>query len=61
MPIWRVVAAELRDRDAQDAGARVAPLVPAADAVVLDTTSLDAEAAFAAALAVVRGRLAAAG
>jgi cytidylate kinase len=54
------VEAEIRDRDAQDANRPVAPLRPAADAVVLDTTALDAEAAFAAALAVVRARLCAA-
>jgi cytidylate kinase len=51
------VQAEIRDRDAQDANRPVAPLRPAPDAVVLDTTALDAEAAFAAALAVVRGRI----
>jgi CMP/dCMP kinase len=51
------VAAELRARDEQDARRAVAPLVPAADATVLDTTTLDAEAAFAAAMALVRERL----
>jgi cytidylate kinase len=51
------VAAELRARDEQDARRVVAPLVPAADAAVLDTTMLDAEAAFAAAMALVRERL----
>ncbi|WP_431271743.1 (d)CMP kinase [Dankookia sp. P2] len=51
------VAAELRARDEQDSRRAVAPLVPAADAVVLDTTHLDAEAAFAAAMAVIRQRL----
>ncbi|MEO3473612.1 (d)CMP kinase [Roseomonas sp. CAU 1739] len=51
------VEAEIRDRDAQDANRPVAPLKPAADALTLDTTALDAEAAFAAALAMVRGRL----
>jgi CMP/dCMP kinase len=51
------VAAELRARDEQDSSRAVAPLVPAADAVVLDTTRLDAEAAFAAAMAVIRQRL----
>lgn len=55
------VEAEIRDRDAQDANRPVAPLRPAGDAVVLDTTALDAEAAFAAAMALVRERLAAAG
>lgn len=52
------VTAEIRDRDAQDANRPVAPLRPAADAVVLDTTELDAEAAFRAALAILRRRLA---
>lgn len=37
-------------RDARDRDRRVAPLVPAEDAFVLDTTGLDADAAFAAAL-----------
>lgn len=47
------VAAEMAARDARDAARNVAPLVPAADATVLDTTSLDAEQAFAAALRIV--------
>ena len=51
------VEAEIRDRDAQDASRPVAPLKPAVDALLLDTTALDAEAAFAAALALVRERL----
>jgi cytidylate kinase len=49
------VEAEMRARDAQDAGRETAPMKPAADAVVLDTTGMDAEAAFAAAVDVVRG------
>ncbi|MDO9708885.1 (d)CMP kinase [Paracraurococcus lichenis] len=51
------VLAELLARDEQDSRRAVAPLVPAADAAVLDTTELDAEAAFAAAMALVRERL----
>lgn len=51
------VEAELRQRDAQDSARAVAPLKPAADAALLDTTSLDAEAAFAAAMALVRARI----
>lgn len=53
------VEAELRRRDQQDAARGVAPLRAAPDALVLDTTTLDIEAAFAAALALVRERLAA--
>ncbi|MBR0652609.1 (d)CMP kinase [Roseomonas terrae] len=51
------VESEIRDRDAQDANRPVAPLRPAADAVMLDTTALDAEAAFVTALEMVRARL----
>ena len=43
-------------RDARDAAGADAPLKPAPDAVVLDTTALDAEAAFEAALAIVKRR-----
>ena len=49
-----VVARELHARDALDA--RTNPLEPAPDAVVIDTTRLDADAVFEAALAVVRER-----
>ena len=55
------VEAELRARDTQDSSRAAAPLRPAADALLLDTTALDAEAAFAAALRLVRARLAEAG
>lgn len=51
------VEAEIRDRDAQDANRPVAPLRPADDAMVLDTTTLDAEAAFVAAIDLVKARL----
>ena len=50
------VEAELRARDTQDTARQAAPLTAASDAVVLDTTSLDADAAFAAALEIVRSR-----
>ena len=45
------VTAELRARDAADAARATAPMRPADDASVLDTTDLDADQAFAAALA----------
>lgn len=47
------VLATIRGRDARDSGRSVAPLMPAADAVLLDTTRLDIEAAFRAALSIV--------
>ncbi len=51
------VTEEMRERDALDAARAAAPLRPAADAVLLDTTHLDPDAAFAAALAIVRNRV----
>ena len=51
------VLADIRRRDARDSGRSAAPLRPADDAVTLDTTALDVEAAFAAALSIVEGRL----
>ncbi len=50
------VEAEMQARDAQDAGRATAPLRPAEDAVLLDTTALDADAAFARAVEIVRER-----
>lgn len=48
--IYSRVLSDMKERDAQDAGRAVSPLVPANDAFVLDTSDLDADAAFAAAL-----------
>jgi len=48
----------MKVRDARDSDRRAAPLVPADDALVLDTTTLDADAAFAAAIAFVERKLA---
>lgn len=45
-----LVTAEVRARDLADEARAAAPLRPAADALVLDTTELDPEAAFARAL-----------
>ncbi len=50
------VGAETRQRDAQDASRATAPMKPAADAVVLDTTELDAEAVFQAAMEIIQRR-----
>lgn len=47
---------DIRRRDERDMNRSVAPLKAAEDAVTLDTTSLDAEAAFRAALAIVEAR-----
>jgi cytidylate kinase len=42
---YDTVLADIRRRDARDAGRDAAPMKPAADAVLLDTTDLDIEAA----------------
>jgi len=47
------ILAEVRERDARDAGRVAAPLKPAADARLLDTSELDIETAFRAACAIV--------
>ncbi len=52
------VTAEMAARDARDAGRDAAPMRPAEDAMVLDTTGLDADAAFAAAIALIAEKLA---
>jgi len=55
--IYERVLQDMKDRDARDSGRRTAPLKPADDAFVLDTTALDADTAFAAAIAYIDGRL----
>ena len=49
------VRREMAERDARDSERDVAPLAAAPDAIVLDTSELDADAAFAAALAAISG------
>ena len=51
--IYSRVLRDMEERDERDRDRAVAPLVPASDAHVLDTTSLDAEAAFEAAVALI--------
>jgi CMP/dCMP kinase len=47
------VIADIKKRDERDSGRAIAPLKPAPDAVLLDTTQLDIEAAFRAAIEIV--------
>ena len=49
------VRREMAERDARDSERDVAPLAAAPDAIVLDTSELDADAAFAAALVAISG------
>lgn len=51
------ILADIRKRDARDAGRTDAPLVAAADAVTLDTTALGVEAAVAAAIAIAESQI----
>jgi CMP/dCMP kinase len=51
------VLAELRERDARDMGRADAPLRPAADALILDTSALGIAEAVEAACAAVAARL----
>jgi cytidylate kinase len=53
---YEKVLAEIRARDARDSQRATAPLVAAADAVTLDTSEMDIQAAVAAAVKVVEAR-----
>ncbi len=54
--IYARVLQEMRDRDARDSGRAAAPLRPAEDAIVLDTTEMTADAVLKAALKVIASR-----
>lgn len=54
--IYDTVLADMRERDERDSNRSVAPLVPAEDAVLLDTSDLDADQAFAVALGIVNSK-----
>ena len=49
----KVVLADIRRRDERDASRDAAPMRPAADAFLLDTSNLDIEAAFDTAVGVI--------
>ncbi len=55
---FAAILEDIRQRDERDMSRAVAPLRPAEDAATLDTTSLDADAAFAEALRLVMARIA---
>jgi cytidylate kinase len=57
---YETVLDDIRRRDERDLGRSTAPLKLAADAVILDTTKLDIEAAVSAAMAIVIGKMPAA-
>jgi cytidylate kinase len=53
---YETILADIRRRDERDINRSTAPLKPAADSILLDTTHFDADAAFRAALDLVSGR-----
>lgn len=57
--IYARVLEEMRERDSRDSQRAVAPLKPAPDAVVLDTSDMNAEEAFRAAMEIIATRKAA--
>ncbi len=57
--VYETILAETKERDERDSNRAVAPLRPAADAIVLDTSTLDRDGAFAAAVAIVAAKRAA--
>ena len=55
--IYAAVLQEMKERDTRDASRDVSPMAPAPDAFRVDTTEMDAEAAFAAVLRIVHSKL----
>jgi cytidylate kinase len=51
------VLQDLKDRDARDSARDVAPMTSALDAILLDTSDLDADAVFLAALSIIRQKM----
>jgi cytidylate kinase len=51
---YEAVLADMRQRDARDSGRKTAPLKPAEDAVVLDTTNMDIDQVLEEALRIIR-------
>jgi len=51
------VLQDLKDRDARDSARDVAPMASADDAILLDTSDLDADAVFLAALSIIRQKM----
>jgi cytidylate kinase len=56
-PDEALILKEIVERDARDAGRSLAPMKPAPDAALLDTSALDIDAAFEAALALVKAKV----
>ena len=52
--IYSRVLHDMKERDFRDRTRKIAPLAPAADASVIDTTNLSADAAFALAMSLIK-------
>ena len=59
--IYARVLQDMTERDARDRGRAISPLIPAPDAIVIDSSDLDADAAFALALDLIERRRGASG
>ncbi len=57
VPAEEIIRADIIARDRRDRARAIAPLVPASDAALLDTSNLDIDAAFAAALGLVNPKV----
>jgi len=55
--IYARVLQALADRDARDRGRSAAPMMAASDAVIIDTTTMNAEEAFSTALSIIHSRV----
>ncbi len=55
---YETVLQDMMDRDARDSGRETAPLKPAPDAIIFDTTDMDIDAAFDKAVEIIRAKLA---
>lgn len=56
-PIYEAVLKDMRERDARDQGRQTAPMMPADDALIIDTGHLNAKEAFEEAMALIRENL----
>jgi CMP/dCMP kinase len=54
---YEAVLADMLERDARDSGRKTAPMKPAADAMILDTSDMTVDQVFGAALAHIQARL----
>jgi cytidylate kinase len=59
--IYARVLQDMTERDARDRGRAISPLIPASDAIVIDTSNLDGDATFALALDLIERRRQASG